>query len=62
MTPGVGLIEGWLIVVICVTTIWAIVACWCTLDESRLRAEQRAADTADAADAFADAGDGGVDN
>ena len=58
MTPGVGLVEGWLIIVICVTTSWAIVACWCTLDESRLRA----ADAADAADAIADACDGGVDN
>ena len=59
MTPGVGLVEGWLIIVICVTTSWAIVACWCTLDESRLRAEQR---DAGVATAVTDGGDDSVDN
>ena len=31
--PGVGIVEGWLIVFGCVTAIWGSVACWCAVDE-----------------------------
>ena len=61
MTPGVGLVDGWLIVVICVASIWAVMACYCILDENRLRAKQRRRDADATMTAVADGGDT-VDN
>ena len=58
MTPGVGPLDDWLMVLMSQVAFWGCVACYCIADEDRLLGERRRRDAAiDAAIAAAAADD-----